>query len=225
MVSMFNMSDKLLCFPEETPVHTPEGVKPIASLRQDDLVLSYDEENQCVVARCVKARLKNWTVLLIKLKIGDETLWATRNHPVYVENQGRYLLATQLDPGMTILGIDLKPRLVEKVELMATDDDTYNIDINGRIRISSAKSACWCTMHRFQSHCFHEIGDHATNDGVVYDYTMYDVPEDAHNYAFDNDTTMVNRVHDAWEAWTPESESMSVTSNDATTNGIDDASA
>ena len=100
---------------------------------------AYDEKNKRVVVAKVKGLLKNWTGTLIKFTVvgdkGPEIIWATRNHPIFVANAlgdvGQYLQATTLQPGMTILDKELKPRVIENVECMATNEDTYNIEIEG----------------------------------------------------------------------------------------------
>ena len=71
----------------------------------------------------------NWTLNLVKIKIGDEIVWATCNHPFYVPDIGEWLPALELGPGMNVLGIDLHPRMIDEVRVMATHEDTFNISV------------------------------------------------------------------------------------------------
>jgi hypothetical protein len=121
--------DTIPCFPAETLVHTPDGLRPIHALREGDLVMSYDSMTNQVVARQIVSCMGNWTQHLVKMKIGEEIIWSTRVHPFFLPDTGQWLPATQLKPGMTVLGIDLKPRTIDDVQLMGTHEDTYNISV------------------------------------------------------------------------------------------------
>jgi len=121
--------DTIPCFPAEALVHTPDGLREIQSLREGDLVLTYDSKNGEVVPRPVTACLGNWTQHLVKIKVGNEVVWATRIHPFYLPETDEWRSAMQLKAGMKVLGIDLKPRMIEEVQIMGTHEDTFNISV------------------------------------------------------------------------------------------------
>lgn len=118
------------CFPAEALVHTPNGLRRIELLAHGDLVLAYDEKKKKVVPRKVTAILKNWTTLLVKLRIAGEVIWATKIHPFYLPDEDKWAPACDLRAGMRLLDKNLQPRLIEDAQHMATQEDTYNITID-----------------------------------------------------------------------------------------------
>jgi hypothetical protein len=122
--------DVIPCFPAEILVHTPTGVKPIAELTVGEEVLSYDEKTGTVVPRKITVCLRNWTLMLVKLTVGDEIIWATRIHPFYLVDDKKWVPACDLRPGMQLLDKDLQPRLIDNAEHMGTHEDTYNITVD-----------------------------------------------------------------------------------------------
>ncbi|NNM88942.1 MAG: hypothetical protein HKL95_10540 [Phycisphaerae bacterium] len=121
--------DTMPCFPADALVHTPTGVKPIAELVLGDEVLSYDEKNRNVVTRRIRAVLKNWTDMLVKLKVGEEIIWATKIHPFYLPEDGKWVPSCDLRAGMRLLDRNLQPQTIDQVEHMAALEDTFNIEI------------------------------------------------------------------------------------------------
>lgn len=121
--------DTIPCFPAEALVHTPTGVKAIARLIPGDEVLSFDEKSRRVVTRRIRAVLKNWTDMLVKLQVGGEIIWATKIHPFYLPDDGKWIPSCDLRAGMRLLDKDMQPRTIDHVEHMATLEDTFNIEI------------------------------------------------------------------------------------------------
>jgi hypothetical protein len=121
--------DSIPCFPAEALVHTPDGLREIQTLREGDLVFAYDSTKGVVTARPITACLGNWTQHLVKIKIGDETIWATRIHPFFLPETNDWLPAAELRTGMKVLGIDLEWRVIQDVQVMGTHEDTFNITV------------------------------------------------------------------------------------------------
>jgi RHS repeat-associated protein len=122
--------DTIPCFPAEALVHTPDGVREIQTLCEGDLVLAYDLTTKAVVARPVVACMRNWTLNLVKVKMGDEIIWATRIHPFYLPETDEWIPASELKAGMKVLAIDLQSRMIDDVHVMATHEDTFNITVD-----------------------------------------------------------------------------------------------
>ncbi|MBY0588907.1 GIY-YIG nuclease family protein [bacterium] len=121
--------DTIPCFPAEALVHTPDGLREISTLREGDLVLAYDSASRSVVPRQVTACLVNWTVVLVRLTVDGETIWATKTHPFY-SPEGGWMPACDLRPGMRLLDKDLQPRVIENAEHRGTHETTYNITVD-----------------------------------------------------------------------------------------------
>ncbi len=119
------------CFPYGTLVHTPTGKKPIQSLQDGDKVLAFDVENNCVIERPIVACLHNWTQHLVRIVAGEETILATRNHPFFEPATNKWVSAHNVRPGMSLLGKNLKPQPVQHVEIVATEESSYNIEVEG----------------------------------------------------------------------------------------------
>jgi hypothetical protein len=118
----------LPCFAAGTPVWTPDGPRPIESLRKGDLVLSADPENGAVRPRRVTAAHRARTAHWIHLRAGGMEIRATGRHRFWRPGAG-WTDAAELRAGMTLLGVDGSPVAVDAAERRPADEATYNLSV------------------------------------------------------------------------------------------------
>jgi superfamily II DNA or RNA helicase len=80
------------CVPAGTMINTPEGHRPIETLKTGDAVLGFDHQQQRLVKTTVTATFQNFNTGP-KYSVGQTTM--TSEHPVWTESQG-YLPVSQL---------------------------------------------------------------------------------------------------------------------------------
>jgi hypothetical protein len=119
------------CFPANTMVHTPSGLKAIQSLQDGDSVLAYDEVSRSVAVKQVVACLRNWTQHLVKIVTDEETIHATRNHPFFDPQGNQWISAEHVGVGGQLLSVDHRHHPVVAVEVLAAEESTYNIEVEG----------------------------------------------------------------------------------------------
>jgi len=95
-----------ICFAEGTPVLTPEGTRPIESIRVGELVYSRDEsrplDRSLQLKRVTRTFITHPAELMhVTYRAGqtEETLACTATHPFFVENMGQFVYAEKLRPG------------------------------------------------------------------------------------------------------------------------------
>jgi hypothetical protein len=118
------------CFPADTLVHTPSGRKAIQSLQEGDEVLAYNEIDGGIAARKVVGRLRNWTQFLVRIEVEGEIIHATRSHPFYDPVRRLWIEAEKLESGSTVIDCDRRRRVVASVTAVATEETTYNIEVD-----------------------------------------------------------------------------------------------
>lgn len=89
------------CFPAGTLVWTELGLLPIESVRPGDRVVAQDVASGELALRPVTERTTRPPVEVMKLKLGAETIIATKGHPFWVNGQG-WVMARHLEAGMKI---------------------------------------------------------------------------------------------------------------------------
>ncbi len=116
------------CFPKGTLVATPTGEHPIEDLRVGDTVFSYDFKVGKVVVEKIAKLNRNFTYHWVDVKIGTETIHATRGHRFWIESQKRWIEAERLQRGMTVRGENgiIKPILAVTIRNLVKPDATYN---------------------------------------------------------------------------------------------------
>ena len=73
------------CFSAGTPVHTEFGIKKIEEIKVGDKVWSYNEETGETGLKEVLQTMERETDVTLKLKIGDEEIETTVEHPFYTQ--------------------------------------------------------------------------------------------------------------------------------------------
>ena len=117
------------CFPADTVVHTPVGMKPIQSIQEGDEVLAYDERGCEIIARKVTICLRNWTQHLVRIDVAGETIYATRNHPFYHASRRLWVEASELTPGDIVMNVENRRLEITDVAIVAAEEDTYNFEV------------------------------------------------------------------------------------------------
>jgi hypothetical protein len=115
-------------FSGDTLVHTPRGVKPIASLQKNDQVLAYHEGLGRTGIYTVTATFSHIHSVIVKLTMGDETIQTTQEHPFFVQRQG-WVEAEDVRPGMRVYQADGEYGVVEQVEVGQRSQRMYNLSV------------------------------------------------------------------------------------------------
>ena len=90
------------CFPSGTLIKTLDGDVRIEEIKENDKVISYNENNK-VINTVLETYKRYYSGELITIETEDgTTLSMTDNHPVYVENIG-WVKAKDLTEGMNII--------------------------------------------------------------------------------------------------------------------------
>jgi len=74
------------CFPARTPIHTELGPRNIEDIKTGDKVWSYNEETGETALKSVVQVMERETDVTLKLKVGDETIETTAEHPFYTQD-------------------------------------------------------------------------------------------------------------------------------------------
>lgn len=118
------------CFPAGTPVWTRTGQLPIERVRAGDFVLSQDPLTGELTYRPVLETTIRPPSRLVRIRLPNETIEATRGHRFWIAGQG-WEMAKFLQPGMTLHaaggGVD-----VVNVELLgkAEEATAYNLIVD-----------------------------------------------------------------------------------------------
>ena len=94
------LAPPISCFAGETPVATPGGPRPIASLRPGDVIIGGD--GSAVVVDSVH---RQWDAPTLRLRIGGETIEATATHPFRTVGRG-WVTAGNLSAGDDVRTLD-----------------------------------------------------------------------------------------------------------------------
>jgi hypothetical protein len=120
----------------------PDGPRPgsadhlgkrIEDVQPGDLVYAYDFQAGRVVARRVLDVYENYTYTWADVQLGQERVTSTWTHPFWVESEGEWIEAADLQPGMEVLLADGRTATVTGVTLRESDtpEATYNLEVEG----------------------------------------------------------------------------------------------
>jgi hypothetical protein len=120
---------RIPCFSAGTKVSTPDGDKNIEDIKVGDTVYAYDFEAQEAVERVVTETPRHFTYYWIEVQIGGETITATRKHLFWVESEGCWTEAANLEDGMVVRLREAKLAAITAVTLRELDqpESTYNL--------------------------------------------------------------------------------------------------
>jgi intein/homing endonuclease len=120
-----------ICFAGGTPISTPSGRCSVDSLKVNDLVLAYDIERNEVVQSRITAIHRGVSNEICILKIGNDIIRVTPQHPFYVIDHG-WISATQLKVGWSLLTIDDSAVQLGAVTRESARTIVYNLSVDGQ---------------------------------------------------------------------------------------------
>jgi hypothetical protein len=130
---------RLPCFPPGTLVATPAGPRPIEALEVGSEVLAWCAAEAAARPRRVEALHRGVTLAWVELKVGDQRLRATREHPFLVAGGRGFVPAHRLAPGdrlQTLGGATAEVQEVLHISLAApaptcnlsvAEDETFGV--------------------------------------------------------------------------------------------------
>jgi hypothetical protein len=103
----------------------------IEELKAGDIVFAYDSEKNQVTERRVERLFQNYTYTWVHISINGETIKATRSHPVWIEDEQRWVAAAELKPGLAVRLRDNSCAVIEAVEVehLSKPETTYNFSV------------------------------------------------------------------------------------------------
>ena len=118
------------CFVAGTKVLTENGYKNIEDIKIGELVYSVDVDSNKKELKKVLNTIKNYTYEIYKLKIGNEFVETTWNHPFYVIDKG-WVMASKLTLGDIILSDKDNVGKVNDIVIIKNDKKVpvYNITV------------------------------------------------------------------------------------------------
>ena len=118
------------CFVAGTPLLTPEGPRPIETLREGDWVLSRDEHDSAgpIEPRRVLRTFVR-TAMVLTLRVGGQTIRTTAEHPFWVANCSAWIPAGMLEVGDLLEGHDGKRLPVETIVDGQEAATVYNVEV------------------------------------------------------------------------------------------------
>ena len=127
-----------VCFPGETTIlmTNPDFTKvweaEIESIQAGDYVVSCDLEKAgiCEAGR-VQAILERTVDRLVRIRVGDQVIRSTENHPFYRVETKDWVPAGQLSLGDHLQSVTGSPLLVEERTEEEGETRVYNIDVEG----------------------------------------------------------------------------------------------
>lgn len=123
------------CFAAGTLIDTPVGPRPIESLREGDVVWSYDLRTRQRIAAPISRTFVHRNALVRDLRLaGGSTLRVTDEHPFYVPGEGRYVPASELSVGVELASLDagsLSETPVGSLSEQRRRTTVYNIEVAG----------------------------------------------------------------------------------------------
>jgi hypothetical protein len=121
------------CFPAGTLVSTLKGMRTIESLVIGDQVYAYDFQSKSVAIRQILSLYHGATNCWVDIYAGSSILRATKDHPVWIESEHKWIEAQYLANGMTLRLENDETCEISSVKILPlrTKTDTYNLTIEG----------------------------------------------------------------------------------------------
>lgn len=116
------------CFVKGTPVHTKNGLKGIESIKEGEIVLSYDEKSGKNGWQKVRSVFSKQVEKLVKVAVDSETIRATPEHPFYTE-QG-WKSAKELVRGMRVRLTTGAMAAIMSVTAFDSSATVYNFEVD-----------------------------------------------------------------------------------------------
>jgi len=117
------------CFITGTKVLTTEGIKNIENLNIDDIVLSYNTNNNTTTNAKIIQCFRKQVTSYYKVTFEKQILYVTEEHPFYVSEKG-WVRVKDLIADEYILSIDNKKHKIENISLIKGSIAVYNIRVD-----------------------------------------------------------------------------------------------
>jgi hypothetical protein len=119
------------CFSADTLVWSASGPKPICDIVAGEMVRAFDLSSRTVALREVKSVSRNETIHFFEIRLDDEVIHATGQHPFWLPDEGYWGKANELRAGTHLQHFDGGRRAIEEIvyrNIPATP--TYNLRID-----------------------------------------------------------------------------------------------
>lgn len=118
------------CFVAGTGIETSIGVKAIENIRPGDVVLSYNEKDQRGEFKKVTRIFEKYTKELIHIRLNNEKITTTLEHPFYVIGKG-WIAASRLTINDKLLQSNGKSATIQSLETekLTTSQKVYNFEV------------------------------------------------------------------------------------------------
>jgi len=121
------------CFPAETLVHTPKGLRRISDICPGDLVFAYSDRTGRITVRSV-LRNKSFglrPVLDLHFQEDATTLQVTGSHTLLIEGKG-WVIARQIEVGDKLVNVQEPGKRVQVAEIAALNvSPVHNLIVDG----------------------------------------------------------------------------------------------
>jgi hypothetical protein len=117
----------LACFPAGTLIHTETGQRPIEEIKVGDKVWSFNEETKEIALKEVLHTMENEVDATIKLKIEDEEIETTAEHPFYVNNEWKD--ASYLEENDELISINKCKKSVKSSDYSYKAKKVFNFEV------------------------------------------------------------------------------------------------
>lgn len=134
------------CFAGDTPILTPMGERPIASLAAGEQVMALDTRSGALVARPVIRRVDHGPAQISEVLMQDgRTLQVTDNHRLLTSRGYRFV--ADLLPGDRLISVATRPegRMVRSVTPRSKIAPVHNLIVSGQFNFIAAG----CVAHSF----------------------------------------------------------------------------
>jgi hypothetical protein len=115
-------------FDADTPVTTPNGPKPISTVKVGDTVLAYHEALDETGTYTVTDIISHQDQVTVDLTIAGERVDTTPEHAFFTEEKG-WVPAQDLEVGMHVLRLDGTSGVVQSVLLVQQPERMYNLSV------------------------------------------------------------------------------------------------
>ncbi|ASR45358.1 hypothetical protein B4V02_00855 [Paenibacillus kribbensis] len=120
---------KCNCFTAGTKVQTDEGEKPIEDIEVGEWVLSKDEATGEVAYKEVTATFNHETDEIYQIKVGNQVIESTFNHPFYVKGKG-WTFVKDLKIGDLLVQSDGNTLKVDSIKVEHKHITVYNMTVD-----------------------------------------------------------------------------------------------
>ncbi len=121
------------CLPSGTPVLTPDGRVNIEDLAIGDSVLAFDTATGKATERKVTQLFRDITIVWYDIRVGQDSITATDNHPFWIEERGEWVAAKDLKVGDRLRPVDGELAAITSIETrqLKRSEPIFNIEVEG----------------------------------------------------------------------------------------------